>query len=560
MNTAVRRLIAHLVLPALVVSGLAVATAAPATAGPAGAAPAPTQVRAPVPRLAWRPCGAGLEPFLCTTAEVPTDYDHPRGRTTTIALTKLPASGGPAARLGTLFTNPGGPGGPGVDFVQQAALVVYPEQVRARYDILGFDPRGVGRSDPATCFRTEQEEEGSPLLAVQYPVTPQQERRYLAAALELAVRCQTTSPVRFAHASTANVARDLDLLRQAVGDRQLTYIGYSYGTVLGATYAKLFPTRVGRFVLDGPVDPVAWTGTGTGNTARSVPLDIRIGQGAGAYQTFQEFARLCREAGPARCPLAAAGDPAVTVPDAFDRLLKDPLEVPLPDGSTVQITQQVAVATTFQSLFEPVTWPALAELLLLLVTATADPDEVSAAAARTPSELGARLHGEDYPSLGGSFASPCVDGAKTGRPNRYPAFADAADARAPYFGRFRIWASAPCEFWVLADDDAYLGPWQQTTRTPVMVIGTRFDPATPYWNARPYADRFPDARLVTHESWGHPALNRSTCVNDLIVRYLTAGQAPADGTTCRPDFVPFTSPVSALSRSRWSPPPVRAFW
>jgi pimeloyl-ACP methyl ester carboxylesterase len=559
MNTVVRRLIMQLALPGLVASGLAVTAGAPASADRA-ASVTPSQVVARVPRLDWQPCGAGLESFLCTTAEVPTDYDHPHGRTTTIALTKLPASGSPGARLGTLFTNPGGPGGSGVDFVQQAALAVYPEQIRARYDILGFDPRGVVHSDPATCFRTEEDEEASPLLAAVYPVTRPQERRYLVDSLKLAVRCQTTSPVRFAHASTANVARDMDLLRQAVGDRRLTYIGYSYGTFLGATYAKLFPTRVGKFVLDGPVDPVAWSGTGTGIKAHSVPLGIRIGQSAGGYQTFTEFARLCREGGPTRCPLAAAGDPAVTVPAAFDRLLKDPLELPQPDGSTVQITQQTAVAITFQTLYAPAAWPDLAQFLQLLVTATADPAQVSAAVARTPSTLGARLRGEDYPSIGGALASLCVDGGKTGRPDRYPAFADAADARAPYFGRYRTWVTSPCEFWKLTDDDAYRGPWQQTTRTPVMVIGTRSDPATPYRNARPYASRFPDARLVTHEGWGHPALTQSTCVTNLIIRYLIAGQPPADGISCPTDVVPFTSPTGALSRSQVKMPAIQPTW
>ncbi|HST81441.1 MAG TPA: alpha/beta hydrolase [Kineosporiaceae bacterium] len=559
MNIVVRRLIAQLALPGLVAGGLAVGAGAPAAAERA-ARGAPSQVVAPVPRLDWQPCGAGLEPFLCTKAEVPTDYDHPRGPTTTVALTKLPASGSSKARLGTLFTNPGGPGGSGVEFVQLAALAVYPEQIRAQYDILGFDPRGVAGSDPATCFRTQEDEASSPLLAVTYPVTRPQERRFLAESRELAVRCQTTSPVRFANASTANVARDMDLLRQAVGDQRLTYIGYSYGTFLGATYAKLFPGRVGKFVLDGPVDPVAWTGTGTGINAHSVPLGIRIGQSAGGYQTFREFARLCREGGPANCPLAAAGDPAVTVLNAFDRLLKDPLELPLPDGSTLEITQQIAVAATFQSLYAPAAWPDLAQFLLLLVTSTADPEKISTAAARTPSELGARLRGEDYPSIGGALASLCVDGAKTGRPDRYPAFADAADARSPYFGRFRTWVSSPCESWKLTDDDAYQGPWQQTTRTPVMVIGTRSDPATPYRNAHPYANRFPDARLVTHEGWGHPALIQSTCVTNLIIRYLIAGQPPADGINCSTDVVPFTSPVQAVSRSQVKVPAMTPVW
>ncbi len=207
--------------------GAAVAAATACTAVPAGAltgapagsptvpagAPAPEQVRAPVPRLDWRPCPAGPPGFDCATVEVPSDYDRPRGATTTIALTRLPAAD-PGHRLGSLFVNPGGPGGSGVDFVQQAARLVYDPQVLARYDVVGFDPRGVGRSDPATCYRTAAQEAASTLLADGYPVAAPQERRFLREGLELARQCQTTSPARFATASTANVARDLDLLRR----------------------------------------------------------------------------------------------------------------------------------------------------------------------------------------------------------------------------------------------------------------------------------------------------------------------------------------------------------
>src|ERR687890_581445 len=168
----------------------ALAAAVLSIVAPAQAAPVPAgQVVGPVPALDWQPCGPGLERFLCTTAEVPTDYDHPSGPKTRLALTKLPASGAPDQRLGTLFTNPGGPGGSGVDFVQQNAALIYAPELLARYDVLGFDPRGVARSDPATCFPTQADELASPLLAMLYPLPGPEETQYTLEAQELARRC-----------------------------------------------------------------------------------------------------------------------------------------------------------------------------------------------------------------------------------------------------------------------------------------------------------------------------------------------------------------------------------
>jgi pimeloyl-ACP methyl ester carboxylesterase len=496
-----------------------------------------------VPVLDWRPCGEGLEAFLCATATVPRDYDRPNGPTTTLGLTKLPASGDPAERIGTLFTNPGGPGGSGVDFVQQTVPSAYDPQVLASYDVVGFDPRGVARSDPATCFRTATEELSSPVLLGQpYPLDDvRQEARYAAAWGQLSLRCQVTSPARFATASTANVARDLDLLRQAVGDERLHYAGYSYGTYLGATYARLFPDRVGRFLLDATVDPVAWSGTGTGVAAPTTPFGIRTRQGIGADETFGEFARLCREAGPAGCALAALGDPAVVVPAVLDRLAAEPVEIPLPDGSTLELTQQVVVTVLFQSLYSPAVWPELAAMLAELAASVPAPEQVVAAAAGTRSALGSRLRGEDYPSVGGALASLCVDAAHSGRVLRYPALVDAADRQAPYFGRYRGWSGLPCEFWGLADQDAFTGPWQQRTQAAVLVVGTRFDPATPYRQARPYADLFPRSSLLTLDGWGHAALGKSACVDAAVADYLLTGRPPGDGTTCRPDTEPFAT-------------------
>lgn len=547
-------------MPRSAIVAVCTAAAALAAAVPAGAAVHAREVVAPVPKLAWGPCGPDLEQFRCATAEVPTDYDDPTGPQTRIALTKLPATGPPDQRLGTLFTNPGGPGGSGVDFVQQGAAEIYAPDVLARYDVLGFDPRGVARSDPATCFRTQAKELASPFLERFYPLPGPEEDRFTLDALRFAARCQATSPRRFATASTANVARDMDLLRQAVGDDRLTYAGYSYGTYLGATYARLFPDRVGRLVLDGTADPIAWSGTGTGDAARTMPLGIRVRQGIGATETFAEFARLCREAGPPRCSLAALGDPAVVVPQTFDRLAREPFEIALPDGSKLLIDQQLAVAATFFDLYSPAAWEALADFLATLAAPVPSPARVAAAAARTRSPLGARLRGEDYPSVGGGLASLCVDTAASGRAQEYPDIIDAYDRVAPYFGRFRGWVGLPCEFWAIRDRDAFRGSWQQRTQAPVLIIGTRFDPATPYRQARPYADLFPASRLLTLDGWGHTAIGKSACADTAIARYLVEGDPPQDGAVCAPDRVPFSAQAGALGTPRPDVPPGLPLW
>jgi pimeloyl-ACP methyl ester carboxylesterase len=347
----------------------------------------------------------------------------------------------------------------------------------------------------------------------------------------------------------------MDLLRQAVGDERLAYAGYSYGTYLGATYARLFPDRVGRFVLDGTVDPVAWSGTGTGDAAPTTPLGIRVRQGIGATETFGEFARLCREAGPQRCSLAALGDPADVVPATFERLAREPLEVPLPDGTTVVITQQIAVDVTFFDLYSAAAWPALADFLAALAAPVPSPTHVTAAAARTRSPLGARIRGEDYPSIGGGLASLCVDATASARVGEYPELIDAHDADAPYFGRFRGWVGLPCEFWRLRDPDAFHGPWENRAKVPVLVIGTRFDPATPYRQSRPYADLFPDGRLLTLDGWGHTAIGKSACVDAAIAGYLVDGKPPRDGAVCAPDEVPFAAPPAARGAPRPDVPP-----
>ncbi|PSL01554.1 alpha/beta hydrolase family protein [Haloactinopolyspora alba] len=538
----------------LTTAGLAAAPGMPAAATPASDAPArpAAQVQAPVPELNWKPCEEGLEAFLCTTAEVPTDYDRPDGPTTTIALTKLPATD-PDARIGTLFTNPGGPGGSGVDFVHTRGRTAYTDDVRAHFDILGFDPRAVHRSDPATCYRTPEQEQRELARHPAFPVTAEEENDYLGLNARLGADCRRTSPERFAHSSTANVARDMDLLRQAVGDEKLTYMGYSYGTLLGATYARLFPGRVRALALDGTVVPEDYTGR-PGEETSSVGARMR--QGHGAAETFDEFLRLCAEAGPRRCALAALGEPRTVVERTFDRLKDESVRIVTPNGTELVVDYPTAVALTFSGLYDPAAWTGLAGLLAQL--ATAEPQMTGAAAALVEQVVPQRdrppRRGADYASVGGSLASLCVDGGTTGEPFAYPEMVDDVAADAAHFGRYRAWVGVQCEFLRVTDEDAYVGPWDQQVDEPVLVIGTRYDPATPYDGTSRYAAHFPDARTMTVEGYGHTVLGKSRCADRVISNYLVRLDAPADGSTCGQDVPPFQAPGARARRPLTVPP------
>ncbi|GAB2576925.1 alpha/beta hydrolase [Kribbella endophytica] len=496
--------------------------------------------RVAVPKIAWKSCGTdpALAKFQCASVEVPTDYDQPRGATTTIALTRLPASG---QKVGTLFTNPGGPGGPGIGFVQQAAEIAYTPEVRAKFDILGFDPRGVGQSDPVTCFPTAAEENAAFTGIEPFPVGAAQTKAYTRVMLRAAVGCLTTSPDRLTHYSTANVARDMDLLRRAVGDSKLSYAGYSYGTYLGATYAKLFPGNVRALVLDGTLSPEWYTGSDGDRR----PLGVRLRQGEGSADTYKQFLAECKKAGAERCALAALGDPATVAEKLLQRLKTDPAEVPLPDGTTMTVSYQTALFLIFQNLYSPVVWTDLAATLAEL--AAPAPAARSAAAASVAGEVLGEWNRrqEEYSGLGAGL-QPCIEAHQSGRPLAYSQFAADANRRAPHFGALRAWVGLACEFMPVRDTDAFLGPWNLSVKSPVLVFGTRHDPATPYQATRPYADLYPDARMVTVEGYGHGTIGISACADQKITDYLVRLKAPADNSTCTQDYKPFTP----LAKSR----------
>jgi pimeloyl-ACP methyl ester carboxylesterase len=501
----------RLVVIVAVLAGLAVAPAGASAAG-----------------VAWSKCYGG--PFQCAIVHVPLDYDQPNGATISIALTRLPAAD-PAHRIGSLFINPGGPGGSGVDFVHFAGPSLFTQAVRDRFDLVGFDPRGVQRSTGLRCFGTPRQ--WGPLFNdFAWPTDGDQLLAWEGADRYLADACAQRAGAIAAHMSTANVARDLDRLRAAVGDSKLSYYGVSYGTYLGVTYANLFPRRVGALVVDGNLDPIAWsTGSGDGT---SVPFSTRLRSDLGAQATLEEFFRLC-DAG----TCAFGPDSADRYAAVVDKLKTRPLVMTLPDGSTQVLDWTNLIGMTLGAMYDSLGWEDFAQFLA---------DVESQASAQALGSEYARLrfrpsymlkrgdHG--YPNFVEPF--PAVACGDSINPTSYDAWVTAAASSSGYFGPLWTWASSICAVWPFADGDRYLGPFDHQTADPVLVVGNLFDPATRYAGSLKVASLLPGSRLLTLHGWGHTSLFLSSCVDGYIAGYLIDHQLPPAGTVCEQDHVPFT--------------------
>lgn len=530
------RFAARLLLwPAAVVpaAGLVAAACTPVT----GSASASRRGPPPVPALSWRSCDGG---FQCATARVPLDYRHPHGVAIRLAVIRHLATG-PARPIGSLFVNRGGPAAQVDGLVTHYGLI--PAALRARFDIISFDPRGFGHSTAVRCFPTTAAEDSFFAgLPAGFPVGAGQQSAWEQTYARFGALCAQRNISLLDHDSTADVARDMDLLRQAVGDPVLNYLGLSYGTGLGATYANLFPGRVGRLVLDGNLNPVAWTHPDGGQ-----PTDLREGSDLASAATLKAFLDLCGKAPAAACAFSAGT--AAGTRAKFSTLLHRLRQHPVAIGNPPQ-TYTYASAIASVPLGDVAEWPGGASLLQQLWTASAPGRRASAATQGAGRQASGLLGTTASPSAvyagrEQQLAEFCSDSPNPHDPRAYAAAAQLAYARSGVAGPENAWFSdEQCAGWPsAASQDRYAGPWNRPTASPILLIGNTGDPRTSYQDSVAMSRDLARARLLTVAGYGHTEFdNPSTCAINDEVRYFLAGALPPAGTICPQNGAPFPPP------------------
>lgn len=480
--------------------------AAPATvkADPAIVASAPAGLDSfYAQEVVWEPCENG---FQCAKVTVPMDYAEPAGDEIQIAALRAPSTG---KKTGSLLVNPGGPGGSGYDFVKDAAGTHFSQSVRANYDLVGFDPRGVKRSAPVTCM-TDAERDAS-----RAKVYALETDAGLAAALAdnkaIGAQCaEQTGPV-LGHIDTVSAAKDLDILRAVVNDSKLNYLGYSYGTFLGSTYASLFPDNVGRMVLDGALDPSISN------------EELTSGQAVAFEKAIRAYVASCQQE--SACPLSGNVDSGVQqIRDVINAVQETPRLAK--DGRLVNATMFVSGLIT--PLYNDQSWPALTQALEAAMTGDVN-------LMLRLADLGADRAANGTYTSNSTFAFGainCLD---------YPMVSDAAAMRAeqqrlmqasPTLGYFFAYGGTNCVDWPYKNVRTP-APVEYTGESPIVVVGTTGDPATPVEWAASLRKQLGNASLMTWQGEGHTAYGRAnSCLEDAVDKYFVDGTVPADNSVC----------------------------
>ncbi|MDR6979120.1 pimeloyl-ACP methyl ester carboxylesterase [Streptomyces sp. 3330] len=495
-------------LAALVVAGTGTATRA--TAEPK------TPGKPPVPSLAWTDCQGGFE---CANADVPLDYREPQGRTITLAVIRKKAADD-TKRKGTLFMQPGGPGNSGVDFVRNNYADL-PAALRDSFDVFGYDVRGVGRSSALTCFddarytRAVTEAKGVPGPDAYEPALQQ--------AAEFDQACQDNAGELLPYIGTEYVARDIDLLRQALGEQQLTYYGRSFGSYIGTVYAAMFPKRVRALTLDGAYDPDHYANRPYAyDRPQYLALDGAMGR----------FLDWCA-ADQATCGFGD-GDPR----GAFEKLKADLDAAPVPTANGGQANGYTLVYRLMFNINEgKVIWPSFGAALR-----KAQLRDNTSFLLRPPSPA-------SFDFLGPNVAVECVDRDYPRDLRRLKRNVTANAKDAPLLGPAMAYGpptydhqhATACVQWPGERVSRYDGSYRAKGSAPILVLGTTGDPDTPYQDAVALSRQLDNAALLTFEAEGHTAFGRSACATDAVVGYLVDLKVPAKGKTCADEIQPPSS-------------------
>lgn len=483
------------------------------------------------PHVNWAPCGEGR---FCATVPVPRDYAKPKGPQLELAVVKLPAAR-PEQRIGSLFINFGGPGAPAVETLKRIGKTEF-ARLNERFDLIGFDPRGVGESRPAIDCQAHEGKQ-APFL------TPLNIDRHswMADAKAVATACLRANPGILGYVTTANVARDLDRLRAAVGDERLSYLGFSYGTYLGATYASLFPGRYRAMVLDGAL---------AATTYARHPIATGMAQMSGFEQALDRCLSACA-ADQVACAGFGGDDPGM----AFDWLVAQANRLPVPahGDNPAPVDGDDLLMATSQALYTKQTWPLLARAL-----ATASRGDGTLARELADIAYGRNPDGTYDPMLDRYFAITAVDERW---PRQTHVYERAGHEAWSSFRRFWWgvgYSNLQYRYYPVAPRRAYRGPFRATSASPtILVVGTTYDPATPYPDALMLTHELGNARLLMLTGDGHCAYRQgnSACIASAVEDYLISGQVPPEGKRCRQDAA-FAQPLptvqgQAASRTNW---------
>jgi pimeloyl-ACP methyl ester carboxylesterase len=462
----------------------------------------PTTARQPADTsLEWRECDSGE----CADLTVPLDYEDPAGPKIEVALIRLPARD-PGLRIGSLLVNPGGPGASGVDLVRNSGFV-FPDKVRDWFDIVGFDPRGTGGTVPVSCVDSLDD-----VLALDYsPDSPGERAALEAGVQDLTGRCAVRNADVLPHISSQDTVRDMDRIRQALGDEKLTYVGFSYGTYLGALYADFFPDKVRALVLDGAVDP------------ELSAVEVNLEQAAGFERSLSTFLDQCAE--DEDCTFHSAGEPQ----RAFDELVAAVDGSPLPADDGRRLGPHELSLGVLQALYGgELGWDELADAL-----AAADGGDGTGLLALFDQYTRRRDDGTYGGLLESFWAIGCIDGPSIGPPGGYPALEDEFRRAAPRFGVTFLYEALVCSYWPIGpapDPGRLTAPGAD----PILVVGTTGDPATPFQWAESLAGALESGVLLAAEGEQHTSvfLAGNSCVDRIALRYLVTLEVPQDGTRC----------------------------
>lgn len=496
--------------------------------------------------ISWVRCG----PMQCTTLKVPLDYANPKAGTTTLTVSRRPADK-PDQRIGLLFTNPGGPGGPAAYTVPTFAQILG-RDARARFDIIGVNPRGTGDADLAVC-EGKPGQDAPPMPNFVFPTNAEQVAVQLANDAYNRKLCTQSKLPILSHMSTGDSARDLDAVRAALGERQINYYGVSYGSQLGATYSQLFPSRVRAMVVDGTLDPIAWT-KGHGDAAYN-PMTMRLGSGEGAHEALMAAIDECERLGADYC----AEHKTIRADwESLDKLKTKPIDL----GEGFAITYDIVVAMVLGGLYDPEGVPDVLSFISMLAQMTeAGPNPPAQVKAQTKLAYQAverrdeanrrnRLgynppRFDDEPQMTPIYFAPfagvvCDDGIQPSDPQAWPAAAARAERRAPGFGPLWTWSSSICAGWPFHSPGAYRGPFTKRAAGGMLIMNSTHDPATPYSGAQQMRLLRSDSRLVTVPGWGHGVQDTSGCASRIRHDYLVSGVLPKRDRTCKHDHPLFT--------------------